>query len=76
MNPSQSKKHSVLEAASNVLVGFFIAVTTQVVVFPWFGIHIPLHDNFLIGALFTLVSLVRSYCLRRWWNWVHVNKQI
>jgi hypothetical protein len=39
-----------------------------VVIFPWFGIHIPLSTNFKIGAWFTLISLVRSYVLRRVFN--------
>jgi hypothetical protein len=41
------------------------------IVFPLFGIHIPMSSNIAIGIIFTFVSLVRSYVLRRLFNWVH-----
>lgn len=64
----QSKRHSAIEAVTNVLVGYWVAVGTQFVVFPWFGLPVDLHSNLLIGAIFTVVSLVRSYALRRMFN--------
>lgn len=56
---------SLVEAIANVAVGFGVAVTTQIAVFPLFGLHANLADNLLIGAIFTLVSIARSYTLRR-----------
>ena len=56
---------SMVEAAANVVIGYGIAVATQVVVFPIFGIHITLADDLAIGLVFLLVSLIRSYMLRR-----------
>ena len=61
----QSRRMSLVEAAANVLIGYGIAVATQVVVFPIFGIHITLADDLRIGLVFLLVSLIRSYLLRR-----------
>lgn len=61
----QSRKASLLEAATNVAVGYGLAVATQVVVFPLFGIHISLQADLAIGLIFTVVSLARSYALRR-----------
>lgn len=55
----------MLEALANVAVGYGIAVATQAVVFPLFGLQASLSDNLLIGCVFTGVSLVRGYCLRR-----------
>jgi len=46
-------------------VGFALAVAAQIVVFPWFGLHASLGENLTIGALFTGISLLRSYALRR-----------
>ena len=46
-------------------VGYGVAVATQLAIFPFFGIRAPLGDHLLIGVLFTGVSLVRSYALRR-----------
>jgi hypothetical protein len=56
---------SLAEAMANVAVGYGIAVATQALVFPLFGLHASLSDNLLIGAIFTVVSIVRSYSLRR-----------
>ena len=56
---------SLAEAVTNVVIGYGIAVATQVVVFPAFGIHITLADDLRIGLVFLLVSLIRSYMLRR-----------
>ncbi len=64
----QSRAWSAAEAVGNVLVGYGIAVLTQVVVFPWFGVHLPLASHTAIGAIFTVVSLLRSYTLRRIFN--------
>jgi len=40
-------------------------VATQIVVFPWFGLHPSLSENLTIGAIFVGISLLRSYTLRR-----------
>ncbi|MCM2479190.1 DUF7220 family protein [Serpentinimonas maccroryi] len=61
----QSRWMSLLEAVLNVLVGYGLAVATQWLVFPLFGLHATLQENLLIGLVFTAVSLVRSYLLRR-----------
>lgn len=59
---------SGVEAVTNVAVGYGVAVGTQLVVFPWFGLDVPMTDTLLIGAVFTVVSIVRSYALRRLFN--------
>lgn len=68
---SQSRIGSMVEAAANVAIGYGVAVAAQVAVFPWFGLHASLSDNLLIGAVFTVVSIVRSYFLRRLFNYLH-----
>lgn len=68
---AQSRVGSLVESIANVVIGYGIAVGAQVVIFPLFGVHLPLHDNLAIGALFTVVSLVRSYCLRRLFRRLH-----
>ena len=64
----QSRRMSLIEAATNVVVGYGVAVLAQISVFPLFGIHASLPDNLLIGLVFTIVSLARSYALRRVFN--------
>jgi hypothetical protein len=56
---------SLLEAATNVVVGYGVAVGTQLVLFPLFGIDTRLPENLTISAVFTIVSLGRSYAIRR-----------
>jgi len=61
----QSRWMSLVESVANVLVGYIVAVTTQYLVFPLFGLHATLSQNLVIGLIFTGGSLVRSYLLRR-----------
>jgi hypothetical protein len=56
---------SLVEAVTNIAVGYCLAILTQIVVFPLFGLHATLSENVLIGGIFTLISLVRSFILRR-----------
>ena len=56
---------SLVEAISNVMVGFAMAVATQLAIFPLFGIRVTLSANLAIGAVFTITSIVRGYALRR-----------
>jgi len=61
----QSRAMSLVEAATNVIVGYALAIATQIVVFPWFGIATGLAEHMTIGLVFVGVSLARSYLLRR-----------
>lgn len=65
---SQTRTMSAVESVANVAVGYGIAVATQAAVFPLFGIHATAADHLAIGAIFTVVSLARSYVLRRVFN--------
>jgi hypothetical protein len=61
----QSRMMPLVEATANVLVGLIVAVATQIVVFPVFGLQASLGQNVLLALVFTGVSIVRSYALRR-----------
>ena len=61
----QSRLMSLVESLANVLVGYVVAVVTQMAVFPLFGLAVTVTENLLIGLIFTAVSIVRSYALRR-----------
>lgn len=69
----QSKFHSFLESVANIFVGFAIGVASQMFIFPVFGIHITFGENILMGIFFTVVSLARSYVLRRLFNRWHMS---
>ena len=64
----QSKKNSLIESFTNVAIGYGIAIASQLIIFPIFNIHITLSENFLIGLWFTVISITRSYVIRRWFN--------
>lgn len=62
---TQSRRLSLIEAVTNVVLGYALAVVTQIVVFPLFGLQVSLGDNLAIGGAFVAISLLRSYALRR-----------
>lgn len=64
----QTPLMSLIESVANIVVGYGVAVITQLLVFPLFGLAASLSDNLMIGLIFTIVSLARSYALRRLFN--------
>lgn len=65
---SQTRRGSLIEAVANVVIGYWVAIAAQMAIFPMFGVALPASEHLAIGALFTGVSLVRSYMLRRAFN--------
>jgi hypothetical protein len=70
----QSRVMSLVEAVTNVVVGFLLALLTQIAVFPLFGLVVSAADNLLISMIFTAVSIVRSFTLRRIFEAVRVRR--
>jgi hypothetical protein len=64
----QTKLGSLIESVMNIIIGYGIALLSQILIFPLFDIHISLSTNLWIGFWFTLISLIRSYVIRRWFN--------
>jgi hypothetical protein len=69
----QSRLMSLVEATANVVVGYGLAVLTQMLVFPMFGVRTTLAQNMTLGIIFTVVSIARSYMLRRLFEGLHVD---
>ncbi len=67
----QTKLQSFIEACVNVAIGYFVAILGQLLVFPHYGIQISIRANLEIGVLFTLISIARSYLVRRLFNKLH-----
>ncbi len=65
---SQPRALSALEAVTNVIAGLGLAFATQIAVFPLIGVSATLSQNATLAGVFTLVSLVRSYLIRRLFN--------
>ena len=64
----QTKYQSLIESLTNILIGYLTALLSQVLIFPLFNIYVSLQDNLLIGLYFTIISLLRSYLVRRYFN--------
>ena len=64
----QTKKQSFIESCVNVGLGWASGVLSQIILFPFFGIAIPVSQNMILAAWFTFISLIRSYIVRRWFN--------
>jgi hypothetical protein len=67
----QSRRQSMAETVASVAIGYVVALLSQFVIFPVFGLHVTLTENLLIGAWFTAISIVRGYYVRRFFNWLH-----
>jgi hypothetical protein len=64
----QSRAVSLVEAVANVAVGYGVAVVTQILIFPWFGLHTTLAQNLQMGGIFSAISILRSFLLRRFFE--------
>ena len=66
---SQTRLGSFIEAWANVAIGFGINFGMNMLILPMFGFtSLTLGTNFVIGMIYTVISVVRSYVLRRWFN--------
>ena len=61
----QTRLMSLIETSANIIIGYFLAVGTQVLLFPVFSLEVTFKDNLTIGMVFTVLSFLRGYCLRR-----------
>jgi hypothetical protein len=65
---SQTKLGSMAEAWANIAIGFSINWTANMLILPLFGFRVTGTQAFGIGVFFTVISLARSYVLRRFFN--------
>jgi hypothetical protein len=63
----QTRVESFVEAWINVFIGFWINFTANLIILPMFGFDtLTVATNFIIGLLYTVISVARSYIIRRW----------
>lgn len=67
----QSKKNSLIESFVNVALGLITGFLVNFIMLPLLGMHPSLGDNIIITAVFAVISIVRSYVIRRFFNWSH-----
>ena len=64
----QSKLDSFLEALFSTFIGFMVSLVTNIIVMPIMGIPVSFSQNLILTIIFTFVSIVRSYMVRRFAN--------
>jgi hypothetical protein len=64
----QTRLGSLIEVSINICIGFWINFVANLVVLPMFGLNVTIADNFLIGFIYTFISVARSYVVRRWFE--------
>jgi hypothetical protein len=66
---SQSRLSSLYEALINIAIGYSVNFFANLVLLPiYFHIEVDLITNLLVGIPYTLVSIMRQYAIRRWFN--------
>ena len=64
----QSKKDSLIESLTSTTIGVIIGIVLNLTILPVFGYPVSLSDSLWISVIFTIVSIIRSYIIRRWFN--------
>lgn len=64
----QSKKDSLIESLTSTTIGVIIGIVLNLTILPIFGYPVSLSDSLWISVIFTIVSIIRSYIIRRWFN--------
>lgn len=65
---TQSKRASFVEAVVNTALGLVIAMFATAGICKVYGIPMSWTNNFIITFWMTVISIVRSYVIRRAWN--------
>lgn len=52
----------------NTAIGFVVTLGLAPIVYPLFGHGFTMSQNLGITAIFTVVSILRGYVVRRWFN--------
>ena len=64
----QSKRHSLLESITNLIVGLVLDLIANAIIFPLYGFKLSLMANLSIAPIYMVISLCRTYALRRIFN--------
>lgn len=67
-SPRQTKLGSLIEVSINIAIGFAINFFMNLTIFPLFGWSISVAENLLLGVIYTVVSVIRGYIVRRWFE--------
>lgn len=65
---NQTQIGSAIETMANVLIGLLVSIVANHFVFPAFGFQLSGQANVMISVIYTVISIIRQYILRRWFN--------
>ncbi|WP_374433333.1 hypothetical protein [Tabrizicola sp.] len=68
MAGGQSRSASFLETLTSTLLGFVLSVAVQRALFPAMGHDFGYAENLVVASVFTAVSILRGYTVRRVFN--------
>lgn len=61
----QTRWHSFIESAVGTAIGFIVSLISQLIIFPIFDIVVSMSVHLIIVLYFTVISIIRVYCIRR-----------
>ena len=64
----QTKRQSAIESLTSVFVGWLTGVILNMLVLPLFDYNITVIDSLWVSLIFTVVSVIRGYVIRRFFN--------
>jgi hypothetical protein len=59
----------------SVAIGYIIALIATLTVLPLFGHNATFKDGVWISLIFTVISVIRGYAVRRTFNWWHFGRK-
>jgi hypothetical protein len=72
----QSRLMSLVESLINVAVGFGISCAAQAIFLPMLGVPIPWNANLAFALIMTVISIARSWGLRRLFEAFHIRRPL
>lgn len=72
----QSRLMSFLESLINIMVGLGVAMAANAIILPLLGFPISMSQNAIIAAFMTVVSIARSFALRRLFEALHIRNPL
>lgn len=64
----QSPRSAIIEAWMNIAIGFSVNFFANMLILPLVEAHITASQNFWMGWIYTSISILRQYAIRRWFN--------
>lgn len=64
----QSKKQSIIESVTNTVIGLVTSFLIQLIIYPLLDIPVSISQNIIITFVFFIVSVLRGYLIRRYFN--------